>query len=63
MLDIIFSNRTYDLASYYDKLGLMHVFQNALDSKKPSFSSTYTKAASKAERELRKIVGKLEDTN
>jgi hypothetical protein len=63
MLDIIFSNRTYDLASYYDKLGLMHVFQNALDSKKPSFSSNYTKAASKAERELRKIVSKLEDTN
>ena len=63
MLDIIFSNRTYDLAFYYDKLGLMHVFQNAVDSKNASFSSNYTRAASKAERELRKIVGKLEDTN
>ena len=63
MLDIIFSNRTYDLASYYDKLGLMHVFQNAVDSKKASFASNYTKAASKAERELRKIVGKLDNTD
>ena len=60
MLDIIFSNRTYDLANYYEKIGLMHVFQSAVNDKTNSFSSKYNKAASKAEKELRKLVDKIE---
>ncbi len=63
MLDIIFSNRTYDLANYYEKIGLMHVFQASVNEKNPSFSSKYSKAASRAERELRKIVSELEKVN
>ncbi len=63
MLDIIFSNRTYDLANYYDKIGLMHVFQASVNEKNPSFASKYSKAASRAEKELKKIVGKLENTD
>lgn len=61
MLDIIFSNRTYDLANYYDKIGLMHVFQEAVNSKNASFASKYNRAAGKAEKELKKIVSKLEN--
>jgi hypothetical protein len=61
MLDIIFSNRTYDLANYYDKIGLMHVFQDAVNSKSASFASKYTRAAGKAEKELKKLVKKLEN--
>ena len=63
MLDIIFSNRTYDLANYYEKIGLMHVFQAAVNEKTNSFSSKYNKAASKAEKELGKIVKKFEATD
>lgn len=61
MLDIIFSNRIYDLSCYYEKLGLMHVFQQAVNEKNTSFSSRYTSAAKKAEKELVRIVGKIED--
>ena len=63
MLDIIFSNRTYDLANYYDKIGLMHVFQEAVNSKSATFSSNYKRASSKAEKELKRLVGKLEEVD
>ena len=63
MLDIIFSNRTYDLANYYEKIGLMHVFQAAVNEKTNSFASKYSKASSKAEKELRKIVNKFENAD
>ncbi len=61
MLDIIFSNRIYDFANYYEKLGLMYLFQQAVDEKKASFSSKYSSAVKKAEKELGKIVEKIED--
>lgn len=61
MLDIIFSNRTYDLVNYYEKIGLMHAFQDAVNAKTNSFSSTYNKSMKKAERELQKILDKYED--
>ena len=61
MLDIIFSNRIYDLACYYEQLGLMHIFQGAINEKNNSYSSKYSKALNKAEKELKRIVKKIED--
>ncbi len=61
MLDIIFSNRIYDLANYYEKLGLMYLFQSAVDQKNTSFSSKYSTASKKAEKELIRIVNRIED--
>jgi hypothetical protein len=55
MLDIIFSNRTYDLANYYEKIGLMYTFQAAVDAKTSSFASIYNKQVRKAGKELEKI--------
>ena len=63
MLDIIFSNRIYDLSCYYENMGLMHVFQQALNEKNPSFSSKYNSAAKKAEKELLRIVRRIEDVD
>lgn len=63
MLDIIFSNRIYDLSCYYEKLGLMHVFQQAVNEKNASFSSRYSAAAKKAEKELIRIVRRIEDVD
>ena len=61
MLDIIFSNRIYDLANYYEKLGLMYLFQTSVDQKNTSFSSKYSSAVKKAEKELIRIVNRIED--
>ena len=63
MLDIIFSNRIYDLANYYENMGLMHVFQQAVNEKNASFSSGYSAAAKKAEKELIRIVRRIEDVD
>lgn len=61
MLDIIFSNRIYDLACFYERIGLMHTFQEAINSKTNNFSSNYQSRLKKAEKEIRHIVGKIED--
>ena len=61
MLDIIFSNRIYDLSCFYEKIGLMHVFQGAINTRTNNFSSTYKSALTKAEKELERIVRKFED--
>lgn len=41
MLDIIFSNRIYDLSCFYEKIGLMHTFQEAINGRTNNFSSNY----------------------
>ncbi len=61
MLDIIFSNRIYDLSCFYERIGLMHTFQEAINSKTNNFSSNYQSRLKKAEKEIRHIVGKIED--
>ena len=61
MLDIIFSNRTYDLANYYEKLGLMHTFQASVNAKTNSFASSYSKQLRKAQKELEKITDEFSE--
>ena len=61
MLDIIFSNRIYDLSCFYEKIGLMHTFQAAVNAKTNNFASTYQGSLKKAEKELGRIVEKIEE--
>ena len=56
MLDIIFSNRTYDLVNYYSELGLAGTFQGAVTRGTNSFSSSYNKSASKAGKKLTNLI-------
>ena len=57
----IFSNRIYDLANYYEKLGFMYLFRASVDRKNTSFSSKYSSAVKKAEKEPVRIVNTIED--
>ena len=61
MLDIIFSNRTYDLVNYYSELSLAGTFQGAVSKGNNSFSSSYNSASKKAEKALSKLIKKFED--
>ncbi|MBQ7378356.1 MAG: hypothetical protein IJW70_01600 [Clostridia bacterium] len=61
MLDIIFSNRTYDLVNYYSTLALAGTFQGAVTRGTNSFSSSYSKSASKAEKQLNKLIKQFDD--
>ena len=61
MLDIIFSNRTYDLVNYYSELSLAGTFQGAVNSKNNSYASSYHRAQSRSEKALNKLIKKFED--
>ncbi len=61
MLDIIFSNRTYDLANYYSTLALAGTFQGAVSKGTNSFASSYAKAASRTEKALKKLISQFDD--
>lgn len=61
MLDIIFSNRVYDLVNYYDTLGLAGSFQSCVTSGNNSFSSTYDRNFGKATKNLNKLIKQFED--
>lgn len=56
MLDIIFSNRTYDLVNYYSDLSLAGTFQGAVSGKNNSFASSYKKASSRSQKALNKLI-------
>ena len=60
MLDIIFSNRTYDLVNYYTELSLAGTFQGAVSKGTNSFASSYSKAASRSEKALKKLISKFD---
>ena len=61
MLDIIFSNRTYDLVNYYSDLGLAGTFQAAVTRGTNSFASNYSKSAAKAEKRLKRLINDFDD--
>ena len=60
MLDLIFQNRVYDLAFYFD-LGFYDVFKsNVNDKNSEKFASSYSSAAKSFDRKLKTILRKLE---
>lgn len=61
MLDLIFQNRIYDLAFYFD-LGFYDVFKsNVNDKNSEKFASSYNSAAKSFDRKLKTILRKLEN--
>ena len=60
ILDLIFQNRVYDLAFYFD-LGFYDVFKSNVNNKNSErFSSAYSSAAKSFDRKLKSILRKLE---
>lgn len=58
MLDLIFQNRVYDMAMYFD-LGFYDLFKTDVNNKDGSFSSKYTSTARRFDRQMEKILEKL----
>ena len=56
MLDIIFKGRTYDLAMYYDALGLVNAFKNCVNQGKTGFAQEYAKVKTSATSQINKLV-------
>ncbi len=45
MMDLIFANRVYDMAFYFDQLGFSQLFKNCVNNNTDSFTSSYEKQA------------------
>lgn len=59
MLDIIFKGRTYDLAMYYQHLGLVEAFKTCVNSGKTSFATEYGRVKSSATSYLRNLTNRF----
>jgi len=60
ILDMIFQNRTYDMALYYS-LGLSNVFSNAVMSRGSDFSSQYAAANRNFDRTIINLLRRIPD--
>ncbi len=58
MLDIIFQNRVYDMAMYFN-LGFYELFKTDVNNADGTFSSGYAKVQKRFDREIDKILKKL----
>ncbi len=47
MMDLIFANRVYDMAFYFEQLGFSQLFKNCVNDNTDSFTSSYEKQAGK----------------
>ncbi len=47
MMDLIFANRVYDMAFYFEQLGFSQLFKNCVNDNTDSFASAYEKQAGK----------------
>ncbi len=59
MLDILFQNRVYDMAMYFD-LGMGSLVSNSVINDNDAFNSSYTKAAKVFGKRLNKLLAKLD---
>ncbi len=60
MLDLIFSNRVYDMAAYFVDLGLSNIFYEATMGKADTFSSQYASASRGFDRKVEGLLRKLQ---
>lgn len=60
MLDIIMSNRVYDMGMYFGELGLSEVFSGAAHASTNNFSSSYTKAEKQFDKRITRIMANLQ---
>ena len=61
MLDLIFLNRTYDMAMYFTQLGFNGLFENAVLSSGSNFSSAYASNSKKFDKQIANILRKLQN--
>ena len=60
MLDLIFLNRTYDMAMYFTQLGFNSLFESAVLSSGNTFASSYQANSKKFDRQIANILRKLQ---
>lgn len=61
MLDLIFLNRTYDMAMYFTQLGFGSLFSDAVLSSGSNFASAYAANSKKFDRQIASILRKLQN--
>ena len=61
MLDLIFLNRTYDMAMYFTQLGLNGLFENAVLSAGSNFASAYASNSKRFDKQVATILRKLQN--
>ncbi len=62
MLDIIFHNRVYDMAFYFD-LGFYDLFKNSVNENNDKFNSSYSSQTKRFEARMKSILKKLQQKN
>ena len=61
MLDLIFLNRTYDMAMYFTQLGFNGLFEQAALSSGNTFASSYQSNSKRFDRQIETILRKLQN--
>ncbi len=62
MLDILFSNRVYDMAFYFE-LNLGDLVKNAVNNNTTSFSSAYTRATNRFDQKIERFLQNLDEAD
>lgn len=60
MLDIIFQNRTYDMAMYFNSLDMAALFETCVKENSDAFSSKYAGVSQRFDRNIQSILRKLQ---
>ncbi|MBO5510139.1 MAG: hypothetical protein J6B24_00230 [Clostridia bacterium] len=61
MLDLIFLNRTYDMAMYFTQLGFGNLFADAVLSSGSNFASSYASNSKRFDKQIATILRKLQN--
>ncbi|MBE6558185.1 MAG: hypothetical protein E7661_04145 [Ruminococcaceae bacterium] len=59
MLDLIFQNRTYDMAIYFDALGFSSLFSDCVTNNSDDFASKYAANSKRFDRQINNILKKI----
>ena len=61
MLDLLFNNRVFDMAMYFsEELGFYSLFKTAVNDNRDTFSSGYSAASKRFDRNIERILKKLQ---
>ena len=60
MMDLMFSNRIYEMSFYFNSFGFFELFKSATNDNSDKFSSQYASKAKSFDRQLKTILRKLE---
>lgn len=63
MMDLMFSNRIYEMSFYFNSFGFFELFKSATNDNSDKFSSQYASKAKSFDRQLKTILRKLEKNN